>query len=119
MVVGKNQAWFGVSSSDSFQTEITVAMSEYFPARQFPNYYSVKITEDGALLYLSLFVFIGVLDAHLSSSNQKKHNGYVNTFQNITARQDHYHVSDIREKDRDGEMEGMELHIMPFPDSLG
>lgn len=45
-------------------------------ARCLPDYCLVKIRQDGVFLDPSLFVFIGVLGAHLNSSNLKN-NGYI------------------------------------------
>lgn len=55
-------------------------------ARCLPDYCSVKIRQDGVCLDRSLFVFIGVLDAHLNSSNLKN-NGYVKAFQQMPTTQ--------------------------------
>lgn len=54
--------------------------------RCLPDYCSVKIRQDGVCLDLSLFVFIGVLNAHLNSSNLKN-NGYAKAFQQMPTTQ--------------------------------
>lgn len=55
-------------------------------ARCLPDYCTVKIRQDGVCLDLSLSVFIGVLNAHLNSSNLKN-NGYVKAFQQMPTTQ--------------------------------
>lgn len=80
-------------------------------ARCLPDYCSVKIRQDGVCLDLSLSVFIGVLNAHLNSSNLKN-NGYVKAFQQMPTNTDHYHLSDRRERWGGGEAKGRSILLL-------
>lgn len=82
--------WTGEINPDFSNTGSVVRLlsfhTKWEQARCLPDYCSAKIRQDGVCLDLSLFVFIGVLDAHLNSSNLKN-NGYVRAFQQMPTTQ--------------------------------
>lgn len=82
--------WTGEINPDFSNTGTVMCLlsfhTKWEQGRCLPDYCSVKIRQDGVCLDLSLFVFIGVLDAHLNSSNLKN-NGYVKAFQQMPTTQ--------------------------------
>lgn len=87
---GDLRMWTGEINPDFTNTGTVVRLlsfhTKWEQARCLPDYCSVKIRQDGVCLDLSLFVFIGVLDAHLNSSNLKN-NGYVKALQQMPTTQ--------------------------------